>query len=104
MTYLQFLSWLTSLGPKLPQAIAFLQQIFDGVNGLVGLFATRAAKKSAKAFKPTAKELASEKAIAANMKTRGIMDGKLATILRQAYAFIKANPELWAVLLKLIGV
>lgn len=105
-SYLQFLQWLASLGPKLPQALAALQKLFDAITELTGIFATRGLKK-AKAFKPTAKEAAAEKevlkAFAAASRTRGIGDGKLLAVLQGVWAFLKANPELWALILKLIG-
>ena len=103
MTYLEFLSWILSFGPKVPSLIASIQRVVmtimeeaQNIRDILGL-------KTPETFKivaPTAAEAAAEQeVIEAAMGGAETFGGPLQRILD----FIRANPELIALLLSLFG-
>ena len=107
MTYLSFLTWLASLGPKLPAILKFVQDLIALISSNQELFKTANRSFKLKAMKravSTAKERAAESKVLMLMpKTRAIGDGKILAVIQQLYAFVKANPALWALILKMLG-
>lgn len=119
-SYLEFLTWLYSLGDKLPEAAQYLQIIIEGIAGLVGLLVPDEPMMAAAAT-PSAEEQKLEQKITSALVKHGsapmrvaVGEGKFGagamsavgawdgTILRQIFAFLQANPELVAFLLSLL--
>jgi len=94
MTYAAFLKWLLSLGPALPEIMASIQRIVVEVQFIREKLEWPETFQDAE---PTAKEMALEQEVIAKaMGGAETFGGPLADLL----AFIRANPELIAFLLK----
>ena len=115
--YLDFLTWLSGLGEKLPQIVAYIQAIVVACEGLVTLLAPSPKKLMSAAAPPSAEEMALEHTIALSLSSSGVLPHKKefgaatgttekaawdGTILRQLWAFIQAHPEIITFLLTLL--
>lgn len=111
MTYLKFLNLLLSFGPKIPAAIALIQEIIAKLQALADLFKPVVAMRTAKpkAVKVSAVTAAAEAKVLAALKGKGNRMRALgvssfsAGWLREIWAFILAHPEIWALILSLLG-
>lgn len=111
-SYLDFLTFLMSLGPKLPQVIAAIQNVIAAFMALVGIFkppvpAGVVGAAGPAEHSPTETEIEAEKKLQGMLPEHHNLVGAggglgLLAMLRQAYAFIKANPAAWAAIQAII--
>jgi hypothetical protein len=103
MNYLDFLKLLIALGPKLPEVMAHVQHIVSDVQAIVALVSGKEPLFGATAIELNATEQAAEGEVLAAMagsgETFAAFDG---TLIRRAFEFIKANPELLQLILALL--
>jgi hypothetical protein len=101
MSYLEFLNWLLSFGPKLPSLMASVERIVtvfmeeaENIKNILGF------KESFKSTAPTVEEAAAEQeVIAAVMGGQETFAGPLSRILD----FIRNNQELILLIMSLFG-
>lgn len=101
MSYLDFLTKLIALGPKLPQLVLIIQDIVRLVQEAIELMVGPLPLKAD--FEPSGAELTKENEVMAALQghggTEGIGDG---SVLRFLFKFMKDHPELLALVLKLL--
>jgi hypothetical protein len=99
-TFLEFLNWLLSFGPKLPQAMALIQHIVGDFKLLVELF-TEQEFQPPRMAALTAEELVAEQKVLAELAAGGVA-GERAGFLQNIWAFLLAHPELLTLLVSLL--
>lgn len=114
MSYLDFLKLLASLSSKLPQILAAIQELSDWWAKYSPIFIPSDTPKAFGAsgdFAVTAEEAVLEAELCAGHEKAlepgtfgAIGDGQILAALRAAWQFLQANPQLMALLLKLLGV
>jgi hypothetical protein len=98
MSYLDFLNYLLSLGPKLPLIMASIQRIVAEVQILREIIGGGVVVQEAFASHSEAEAAAEQQVIAAAMGGAETFGGPFQNIL----AFLKAHPELIALLLSFL--
>ena len=100
MAYAEFLRKLLSLGPKLPEIIARIQDIIDNIEAIVVLVGGGFSAAMAPADASDPGEVASlENEIATAVEGRA---GVISDGMRRLFDFVKAHPELMTLLLSLL--
>jgi hypothetical protein len=104
MTYLDFLRKLLALGPKLPDVFEHIQHIISDVQAILRLVKGEEPLFGEVAMELNATEQQAEgevlAAMAGSSETFGAFDG---TLLRRAFEFIKAHPEMLQLILSLLS-
>lgn len=102
MNYLTFLKFLIALGPKLALLWPHIQAILTAVREIGTILGTTEPPPGDLALtEVSAEECACESQVVAQLTTdTALFDG---SVLRGVFAFLKANPELLAVLIGLLG-
>lgn len=107
MKYLDWLNFLISLGPKLPEAIRLIQHIVADCQELAALFGVKVAAPRLGLAGLSLKEKAAQAKVLAKLAPKtGVRPLAAATFsagwLQAIWAFLQAHPELLTLLLSLL--
>jgi hypothetical protein len=101
-TFLEFVNWLLSFGPKLPQAFAIIDRIVNDLQELAVLFTGKEMVFGSSPSQLAPDEIAAVEAVESEMAKAGISRGPLSGVLVNLWQFIQAHPELLTLLVSLL--
>jgi hypothetical protein len=99
-TFLEFVNWLLSFGPKLPQAFAIIDRIVNDLQELAVLLTGAEVAFGSAELSPD--EITAVEAVESEMAKAGISRGPLSGVLVNLWQFIQAHPELLTLLVSLL--